>query len=219
LEGATCLREIARKEKSENPIVLAQAQDLARRLASTGATTPYELVWEAFAETKSNPGPDQIGEFLKRFDIERPIETLAAAMKLSQNTLVLNLKSFMCVRHECAHTGSAQVMPTTSDLRSYCDLIELVANGIGQVFQDMLNGAPYAPAIGSAISTLAPPIPTAPTSPAVPATTSTIATLSTSATQGLVPGAVSGVVTPPLRNPLRWTYDRLRSIFRWFASL
>jgi hypothetical protein len=143
-EGALQLREIARQEKSQNPVTLTEALNFAKRLASVDATQPpYELIWEAFAETRANPGPDQIGEFLKRFEISDPLPTLAAAMNTTQNTLVISLDSFMKVRHECAHTGSAKIMPTTTDVTSYCALIERLGTGMVDVFQDILGKPPY----------------------------------------------------------------------------
>jgi hypothetical protein len=142
-EGARWLQEIARQERSENPVVLAEALDVAKRLASVGNAQPYELIWEAFAETRANPGPEQIGNFLKRFEIGDPLPTLAAAMNTTQNTLVISLESFMKVRHECAHTGFAKIMPTTTDVQGYCDLIEQLGTGVVTVFQDTLGKPPY----------------------------------------------------------------------------
>lgn len=143
-EGSLWLREIARQEKSENPVLLAEALDVAKRLASAGnAQFPYELIWEAFAETRANPGPQQISDFLRRFEIGDPLPTLASAMNTTQNTLVLSLESFMKVRHECAHTGYAKIMPTTTDVQGYCDLIEQIGTGIVAVFQDTLGKPPY----------------------------------------------------------------------------
>jgi hypothetical protein len=81
--------------------------------------------------------------FLKRFEIGDPLPTLAAAMNTTQNTLVISLESFMKVRHECAHTGFAKIMPTTTDVQGYCDLIEQLGTGIVTVFQDTLGKPPY----------------------------------------------------------------------------
>src|SRR5437660_6393375 len=56
-DGALHIREMARQERSADPLVLAKAADAARRLASVGAAQlPYEILWEAFAETQANPG-------------------------------------------------------------------------------------------------------------------------------------------------------------------
>jgi hypothetical protein len=144
-KGANCLAEIARRERLENPVVLARAFDAARRLASVGKSElPYEIVWEAFAETQANPGPEQISDFLKRFNVEKPLPTLAAAMNTTENTLAIGLKSFMEVRNECAHTGKATNVPTTTDVRGYCELIEQLGTGIVAVFEDALGKPPYA---------------------------------------------------------------------------
>lgn len=143
-KGAVCLGEIARRERSENPVALAKAMDAARRLASVGnPQMPYEILWEAFADTQANPGPEQIAEFLKRFDIENPLPALAAAMTTTQNTLTIGLKSFIGIRNECAHPGSATIAPTTTDVRGYCKLIEDIGAGMVAIFQDALAKPPY----------------------------------------------------------------------------
>jgi hypothetical protein len=143
-KGAECLSEIARRERSESPVALAKALDTARRLASVGnPQPPYEILWEAFAETQANPGPDQISEYLKRFHIERPLPTLADQMSITETTFVLGLRSFMEVRNECAHTGSAANVPTTTDVRAYCKLIGDIGTGIVAVFEKTLASPPY----------------------------------------------------------------------------
>lgn len=145
VDGALYLQKMARREKKENPIVLAKAADAARRLASVGdPQSPYELLWEAFAETQANPGPDQISDFLGRFHIDKPLPTLASAMGSSENNLLLRLGSFMAIRNECAHTGSAANVPTTNDVLAFCGLIEAIATGIVAVFKDTLGKPPYA---------------------------------------------------------------------------
>jgi len=64
-------------------------------------------------------------------------------MKTTPNTLVISLDSFMKVRHECAHTGSAKIMPTTTDVTGYCALIERLGTGMVNVFQNVLGKPPY----------------------------------------------------------------------------
>ena len=143
-DGALHLRDLAAEEKGSSPIVLTQASDAARRLASvSGSQMPYEILWEAFANTQANPGSKEIGSYLKRFHIMEPIPTLAGAMRVSENTLALRLNSFMEIRNECAHTGSAKNVPTPSDVRGYCDLIESIGEGIVTVFQNALGAPPY----------------------------------------------------------------------------
>jgi RiboL-PSP-HEPN len=159
-DGAQHLRELAGEEKGSNPIVMAQASEAARRLASVaGAQMPYEILWEAFANTQANPGSKEIGAYLKRFHIMEPIPTLANAMNMSENTLALLLNSFMEIRNECAHTGSAKNVPTTSDVRGYCKLIEDIGVGIVALFQGVLSAPPYSVPIAPApaAATIAPP--------------------------------------------------------------
>ena len=125
-------------------MLLAKASDAARRLASVNdSQLPYEIVWEAFSETQANQGPGQISDFLKRFGVDKPLPTLAAAMNTTENTLTLGLRSFMEVRNECAHTGSASNVPTTTSVSAFCDLIEQLGKGIVAVFQDALGKPPY----------------------------------------------------------------------------
>jgi hypothetical protein len=140
-----------RIERTRN-VSCAKAADAARRSASVGAAQlPYEILWEAFADTQANPGPDEISAYLKRFHIPEPLPTLAIAMNTTQNTLSLSLRSFMEIRNECAHTGSAKNVPTTSDVRGYCKLLEHVGTGIVTVFQNALGAPPYmAPAAAPA---------------------------------------------------------------------
>lgn len=146
-DGALHIREMARQERSADPLVLAKAADAARRLASVGAAqSPYEILWEAFAGTQANPGPDEISSYLKRFHIEEPLPTLATAINMTQNTLSLSLRSFMEIRNECAHTGKAKNVPTTTDVRGYCKLLEDVGTGVVTVFQNALGAPPYAAA-------------------------------------------------------------------------
>ncbi len=157
LDGALHLREIAGEEKVVSPLQLTQASDAARRLASvSGPQMPYEILWEAFANTQANPGSKEIGDYLRRFHISEPIPTLASAMNVSTNTVAIRLNSFMEVRNECAHTGSAKIIPTASDLRDYCQLIEDVASAIVKVFQDLLAAPPYTPLV-IAVPPAAPP--------------------------------------------------------------
>ncbi len=143
-DGSRRLTEVARKERKENPLLLTKASDVARRLASVASNqAPYEILWEAFADTQANPGSKEIGEFLGRFDVDKPIPTLAAAMTWSENTVVLRLGSFIQVRNECAHTGASTINLTTTDVTGYCDLIDEVATGVVNTLRATLTKPPY----------------------------------------------------------------------------
>ena len=54
--GGAVLEKRAQSERSGNPHwVTASSSDIVRRLASVNANAPYELLWEAFADTRQNP--------------------------------------------------------------------------------------------------------------------------------------------------------------------
>jgi hypothetical protein len=69
------------------------------------------------------------------------------AMNVSENTLVIRLRSFMEVRNECTHTGSSSNVPTTSDIQDYCDLVEQTASGTEIVSPAVLARDGFAAAI------------------------------------------------------------------------
>jgi hypothetical protein len=94
------------------------------------ATQPYELVWEAFAETQGNPGPEVVREFLERFGVKQAMLTLANHIGKTPSTIYTQLESFMAVRNECAHRGMPLVNVTAVDVQAYCDFLEELADGV-----------------------------------------------------------------------------------------
>ena len=126
--GGQFLNQIGGKNRSNrHNWTSADARDVAERLASVYAVGQYQLVWEAFAETRGNPGPDVVKEFLRRFGVDKPMETVSQKAGLSITT---PLQSFIDVRNECAHNGRANQTPQPSDVLDYCDLLERIAQGI-----------------------------------------------------------------------------------------
>jgi len=126
------------RNNSKSKWITATPEDIARRLASV-VNIPYELVWEAFADTKSNPNADVIKGFLQNFGINEPTKKLEAKLTLSWNTIKASLDSFIAVRNESAHTGKATQAPSPSDLRDYCDLLDRVAGGVIDTLNDYLS--------------------------------------------------------------------------------
>ena len=107
------------------------------------AGDPYELLWEAFADTKQNPGPATIKDYLERFGVKNPWSRLIVKVKTrqpawSENSLILSLRSFIEVRNECAHSGRASNIPTTVDVRQHCELLQETAEAIVEVLADEL---------------------------------------------------------------------------------
>lgn len=145
-DGGGKLKEVVRKNRKQ-PLSLEKASDVARRLASVIANEPpYEILWEAFADTQANPGSREIGDFLRRFGVDNPIPSLADAMQYTENRFSLELTSFIEVRNECAHTGALTVALTTTSVTGFCDLIEAVGDGVVTTLLATLNKPPYVPA-------------------------------------------------------------------------
>jgi hypothetical protein len=124
--GGAVLHKLSRK-------TLSSANDISRRLASVNGPPPYELLWEAFAETKGNPGADVVRDFLSRFGVQKPMELLAVHVGKTANTISAQLDSFLAVRNECAHSGMPPTAPTAVDVIDFCNLLEEIANGIVSV--------------------------------------------------------------------------------------
>ncbi|MBX3273178.1 MAG: hypothetical protein KF729_23135 [Sandaracinaceae bacterium] len=179
--GGNVLAHVARAEKKgEPPRFPTSATDLAARLHSVDHSVPYSLVWEAFAETGANPGPQVIAEYLRRMGVEKAWPTVggktaAIAAHQTETWLVANLRSFIGVRNECAHAGAASVQVLPSDLRNYCDLFEALATAMVGVLEDTrqaiipAGGGSLPPsAVGPSGSQVAPPPTSSPTAADAP---------------------------------------------------
>jgi hypothetical protein len=154
-EGGAVLKRQANEERRAKAVRMTESEDVVKRLASV-LDPSYELLWEAFADTRSNPDPQTVSEFLGRFAVEDCWKKLAVSTGLTENTLQVSLKSFLKVRHECAHTGTASAIPTPGDIRGYCDLLERLASGIVQVLEDRLAQPPLGSTVGA--PTVSPPV-------------------------------------------------------------
>lgn len=136
--GAALSRRTQDDRANRTSRISATSDDIAMRLASVVLGTPYQVVWEGFADTQSNPGPEAVSEFLKRFGIRDPWNEIASKTTRSAGTLKLELQSFMSLRHECAHSGIAITIPLPSDIRQFCDMLDLIGSAIVQVLEDYL---------------------------------------------------------------------------------
>ena len=118
--------------------VTASPADLARRLESVQSTTPYEIVWEAFADTQANPNVEVVTAFLSRFGVQSGWDKLEVKAGVSKQSMQTQLESLLAVRNECAHTGKATVVPSPSQIRAYCDGISVLSAAIVKVLTDHL---------------------------------------------------------------------------------
>ena len=138
------------RKKPQPDWVSASAKDLSQRLASVTAGVPYELVWEALADTRANPRFEVILAFLGRFGIEKPGRALDRVLPRGKSATELLVDGLIGLRNECAHTGGLTAIPTTSDLRSYCDVIEELAEGMIALISELLAQSPLGVNINAA---------------------------------------------------------------------
>jgi hypothetical protein len=122
--------------------VTATHDDLARRLSSVcSPTAVYELVWEAFADTRGNPGPDVVRDFLCNFGVESWVEKFNsfASPPWNWNTVRVHLTSFLALRNECAHTGNSSAIPSPSSIEGHCEMIGAISDTIAKVLEEHLR--------------------------------------------------------------------------------
>ncbi len=161
-DGAEFLAKKARTEartiKKVDPTrSLVDAGGMTRRFASVVLGTPYELVWEAFVDEGANPGPQILRQFLNRFEVDKGWGQLATQTGLSENTMEASLSSFILIRNQCAHSGSAAKIPTPSEIRDYCYLLQKLSTGIVSILEKHLSGPPFVGATGGSPSSVPPP--------------------------------------------------------------
>lgn len=135
--GGICLDKASRQDKKNGNTALCN--DLATRLHSVTQGGAYTLVWEAFADTKSNPSSQVIAELLGLFEITEPwraIDTKAAGRGQILKTF---LDTFIETRNVCAHTGSNALPPSSQDIREDVDSILLLGQSVVEVLEDRLR--------------------------------------------------------------------------------
>lgn len=94
-----------------------------------------KLYWNAFANTKGNPGPDVIKDYLRNFGVSDPFRVLAEKIRIDQNLIDITLNSFISLRNECAHTGTTRNTPTTSEVRDFVYFLRRLTLGISRALE------------------------------------------------------------------------------------
>ncbi len=105
------------------------SEDLTRRLGSLQNNTGYELAWESFANTKSNPGTETVSDILNGLEVEKTWNEINGLVN-QHGRLDTFLSSFIEMRNVCAHTGLHQTPPTAADIFGYVDRFKVVAECI-----------------------------------------------------------------------------------------
>ena len=136
--GGRILTEVAKAgRKTWTTKWASSPSDVASRLSSAASGGTYSILWEAFADTRSNPTSDVVSELLGRLGISDPwgtIEQHTGTMRAGHMTA--NLNSLVSVRNTCAHTGGASPMPTTGVVIDYLESLKAIAQGLSDVLED-----------------------------------------------------------------------------------
>jgi hypothetical protein len=122
--------------------VSASPDDIARRLASV-SQIPYELLWEAFADTQANPSPDVVKDLLRFCGLTNAWSKVVAKAGMTENTMANQLTSFLAVRNECAHRGKSSNIPSPNDIRTYCTYLTRLGLGIVEALEDHFIGSSF----------------------------------------------------------------------------
>lgn len=124
-QGARVLQDLVAPVRKSGDF--SELYDLSRRLASV-VDAPFEASWEAFVNTHSNPGPETVKELVKNLGLEDFWGVLREKPKPPGLTdLELFLRSFIEMRNECAHTGATSAPLSPSDIVSYADSLQALA--------------------------------------------------------------------------------------------
>lgn len=125
--------EFARKGKPP-PFGNATREDIVARLHSaSNLSSSYQIVWEAFADTQANPGPDVVKEIAKGLGLNRFWSTVSVhsgnPARWSDSALTTKLADLIAKRNACAHTGTVSPIPTAADILDFADMLQVVAIG------------------------------------------------------------------------------------------
>jgi hypothetical protein len=125
--GADALVWTSKEDKLLKTTLISQ--DLSRRLASLSQPSGYILAWEAFANTKSNPGTETVKTILSGLEVEKAWTEINDLQKL-HGRLDTFLTSFIKMRNVCAHTGRHSTPPSGVDIVEYVDKFRALAECI-----------------------------------------------------------------------------------------
>lgn len=124
------------------PFGSASREDIVARLHSTSSSGPYQILWEGFADTEANPGPDVVKGIARELGVTNFWPTVSSKsgdpMRWSGTTLNTMLADLLAKRNECAHTGRVSPVPTGSDLLDYADMLHALGTGFVTALEDQL---------------------------------------------------------------------------------
>lgn len=128
--GADALTWASKQDKELKSTLISE--DLSRRLASLSQPQGYILAWEAFANTKSNPGTETVRTILSGLEIEKAWVEING-LQTAHGRFDTFLESFIKMRNICAHTGRHHTPPSGVDIVDYVDKFRGLAACIDMV--------------------------------------------------------------------------------------
>ena len=147
-EGGRALTQRVKEEHGGRVTwITASSADIAGRLGSIHSGPRCDLVWEAFAQTRSNPNFEVVKDFLTRVGVATPALALEAATGLSHQLISGNLESLLSMRNESAHSGQPAVVPVPSTIRTFCDLLERIGDGFVHILCEHLKTPNFSPRV------------------------------------------------------------------------
>jgi len=134
-EGAGHLTDLVKRESKKSPGSLTESEAFVRRLVAPILDANKAPVWEAFARTQGNPSPRVVKDVLKGLGISDPFQRASVAVngRYSSATFDQLLQNFVDLRNECAHTGTAQVVPSPSTIYDFVMLLRTLTLGIAKI--------------------------------------------------------------------------------------
>jgi hypothetical protein len=135
--------EFAKKGKPA-PFGNATREDIVARLHSASdAGGSFQIVWEAFADTQANPGPDVVKEIGQGLGLKRFWPTISgysgAPLRWSDTALTTKLSDLIAKRNACAHTGTVSPIPTATDILEFADMLQALGIGLVTALETELN--------------------------------------------------------------------------------
>ena len=105
--------------------------------------TPREFVWEAFADTQSNPDKGAVARIADNLGVKQFWPTVFKHSLLvqkghSEQTMLDSLTALIAKRNECAHTGRAITPPSTEEVKSYVVVLDGLAKGFTATLKESL---------------------------------------------------------------------------------
>ncbi|MDA3835418.1 MAG: HEPN domain-containing protein [Spirochaetales bacterium] len=111
------------------------SKDLSKKLCSLDQAA-YQLAWESFANTKSNPNSLTVSNLLSGVDISSAWDEIHKINTSKRLDSFLN--SFIEKRNICAHTGKHQSPPTGVELLDYSNDFKSLASCIDSLAYNKL---------------------------------------------------------------------------------